>query len=96
MKFISYFLSFLGFIFFNQILTIKSSQELNTNSIIKLFCIENVKSEIRKANLIYTENFGNKVCDCYLKNINNNMEHEKSIFKCKEDANKQFDSLLKE
>ena len=96
MKFKSYFLSFLGFIFLNQILTIKSSPELNTNSIIKIFCIENVKSEIRKANLIYTESFGNKVCDCYLKNINNNIEHEKSIFKCKEDANKQLDSHLKE
>ena len=96
MKFKLYFLSFLGFILFNQILTIKSSSELNTNSIIKIFCIENVKSEIRKANLIYTESFGNKVCDCYLKNINNNIEHEKSIFKCKEDANKQLDSQLKE
>ena len=71
MKFKLYFLSFLGFIFFNQILSIKSSQELNLNSIIKIFCIENVKSEIRKANLIYTETFGNKVCDCYIKNINN-------------------------
>ena len=96
MKFKLYFLSFLGFILFNQILNIKSSSELNTNSIIKIFCIENVKSEIRKANLIYTESFANKVCDCYIKNINNNIEHEKSIFKCKEDANKQLDSHLKE
>ena len=69
MKFKSYFLSFLGFVFFNQILTIKSSPELNTNSIIKIFCIENVKSEIRKANLIYRESFGNNVCDCYLPDI---------------------------
>tara|TARA_B100000965_G_scaffold290188_1_gene247999 strand:+ start:170 stop:460 length:291 start_codon:yes stop_codon:yes gene_type:complete len=96
MKFKSYFLSFLGFIFLNQILTIKSSPQLNTNSIIKIFCIENVKSEIRKANLIYTETFGNNVCDCYIKNINNNIEHDKSIFKCKEYANKQLDSHLKE
>ena len=96
MKFKSYFLSFLGFIFFNQILTIKSSPELNTNSIIKIFCIENVKSEIRKANLIYKESFGNEVCDCYLKNINSNIEHEKAIFKCKKDINKKLDSSVKE
>ena len=96
MKFKLYFLYFLGFILFNQILTIKSSPELNTNSIIKIFCIENVKSEIKKANLIYTESFGNKVCDCYLKNINNNIEHEKSIFKCKKDAKKQLDLHIKE
>ena len=90
MKFKLYFLSFLGFILFNQILTIKSSSELNINSIIKIFCIENVKSEIRKANLIYTESFGNKVCDCYLKNITNNIAHEKAIFKCKEDVQKNL------
>ena len=96
MKFKLYFLSFLGFIIFNEVLKTKSSTELNINSIIKIFCIENVKSEIRKANLIYTESFGNKVCDCYLKNIKNNIEHEKSILQCKEDANKQLDSHLKE
>ena len=96
MKFKLYFLTFLGFIFFNQISIIKSSTEFNANSIIKMFCLENVKAEIIKANLTYKESFGNEVCDCYLKNINNNIEHEKSIFKCKEDANKQLDSQLKE
>ena len=96
MKFNLYFFSLLGFIFINQIFTIKSSPKLNTNSIIKIFCIENVKSEIKKANLIYQESFGNKVCDCYLENLSKNIEHEKSIFKCKEDANKQLDSHLKE
>jgi len=96
MKFKLYFLSLLGFIFFYQILTIKSSSEFNINSIIKIFCLENVKSEIKKANLIYKESFGNKVCDCYLKNIKNNIENEKSILNCKKDANKQLDSYLKE
>jgi len=96
MKFKLYFLFFLGFIFLNEISTIKSSPEFNINSIIKTFCIENVKSELKKANLIYEESFGNKICDCYLKNINNNIEHEKAIFKCKEDVNKKIDSYLKE
>ena len=95
MKFKLYFLSFLGFIFFNQILIIKSSKEINSDTIIKIFCIESIKSEIRKANLIYSESFGNNVCDCYLKNIKNNIEHKKSIFKCKEDINKKLDSYLK-
>ena len=95
MKFKLYFLSFLGFIFFYQISIIKSSTEFNTNSIIKIFCIENVKSKMIKANLTYQESFGNKVCDCYLKNINNNIEHEKAIFKCKNDVNKKLDSYLK-
>ena len=96
MKFKFYFLYILIFFFFNQILITKSSPELNMNSIIKMFCIENVKSEIIKANIIYTDKFGNDVCDCYLKNINNNIEHEKSIFICKEEANKKLDLYLKE
>jgi len=96
MKFKLYFLSLLGIILFYQISILKSSSEFNTNSIIKIFCIENVKSEMKKANLIYEENFGNNVCDCYLKNIKNNIEHEKSILQCKEDANKQLNSHLKE
>ena len=94
MKFKLYFLFFLGFIFFYQISIIKSSPEFNINSIIKTFCIENVKSEITKANLIYQESFGNEVCDCYLKNINNNIEHEKAIFKCKNNVSKKLHSYL--
>ena len=92
MKLKLYFISFLGLIFFNQIFPIKSSQDFNHNSIIKIFCLKNVKSELIKSNLIYTENFGNEVCNCYLKNINNNIEHEKSILKCKEDINKKLNS----
>ena len=95
MKFKLYFLTFLGFIFFNQISIIKSSPEFNANSIIKIFCIESVKSEMMRANLIYQDSFGDEVCDCYLKNININIEHEKAILKCKNDANKKLDSYLK-
>ena len=91
-----YFLYFLGIFYFNQIVIIKSSAELNTNAIIKIFCLESVKSEMMKANHKYTESFGNNVCDCYLKNINSNIGHERSISKCKEDINKKINSNLKE
>ena len=94
MKFKLLFLSFLGLISFYQISIIKSSTKFNANSIIKLFCIENVKSEIIKANLIYKESFGEEVCDCYLENINNNIEHEKAIFKCKNNVSKKLHSYL--
>ena len=96
MKFKLYFLFFFGLIFFYQISIIKSSPELYAKSIIKIFCIENVKSEMKRANLIYKKSFGDAVCDCYLKNINNNIEHEKAISKCKNDVNKKLDSYLKE
>ena len=89
-------LSFLGFILFYQISIIKSSPEFNINSIIKKFCMENVKAETIKANLKYKESFGNDVCDCYLENINKNIEHEKAILKCKNDINKKLDLYLKD
>tara|TARA_B100000963_G_C22306536_1_gene528157 strand:+ start:116 stop:406 length:291 start_codon:yes stop_codon:yes gene_type:complete len=96
MNFKLYFLYFLGVLSFNQTYIIKSYAELNANSIIKIFCIESVKSEMLKANHKYTENFGNEICNCYLKNINNNIEHEKSIIICKEDINKKSNSSIKE
>ena len=91
-----YFLYFLGIFYLNNIFPIKSSTDLNTNSIIKIFCLESVKSEMVKAKINYKESFGDEVCDCYLKNINNNMTHERSIKKCKMDVNKQKDLYLKE
>ena len=96
MNFKSIFLYFLGILYFNQLFLMKSSAELNSNSIIKIFCLESVKSQVIKAKNIYTESFGNEVCDCYLENINNNMGHENSIFKCKEDARKQLNSSIEE
>ena len=75
---------------------IKSSAELNTNSIIKIFCLETVKSEMIKAKNNYSEILGNEVCDCYLKNINSNIDHENAIIKCKQDINKKLNLSLKE
>jgi len=66
----------------NQIF-IKSFAEFNTNSIITMFCLENVKSEMLKANLEYKESFGQEVCDCYIKKLSENKSHEKSISECK-------------
>ena len=96
MKFKIYILSFLGIIYFNEIFLIKISAEINTNGIIKIFCLENFKSEMIKANLIYTESLGNDVCDCYLKGINNNISHENSILKCKSKVYEKSKSYLKE
>tara|TARA_B100000963_G_C22580581_1_gene650647 strand:+ start:1202 stop:1378 length:177 start_codon:yes stop_codon:yes gene_type:complete len=48
-----------------------------------MFCVENVKSEMLKANLKYEESFGKEVCNCYLKKISNNRSHEDSISECK-------------
>ena len=57
--------------------------EINTNSIIKIFCKESVKSEFKKNNFEYTESIGEDVCNCYLKNISNKISHKESIAECK-------------
>ncbi len=57
--------------------------EINTNSIIKIFCKESVKSEFKKNNFEYEESIGEDVCNCYLINISNNISHKESISRCK-------------
>ena len=56
---------------------------IKTNSIIKIFCKERVKSEYKKNNFAYEESIGEDVCNCYLKNISNNISHKESIIKCR-------------
>ena len=57
--------------------------EINTNSIIKIFCKESVKSEFKKNNFEYEESIGEDICNCYLKNISKNVSHKDSISICK-------------
>tara|TARA_Y100001970_G_C13699414_1_gene586428 strand:+ start:344 stop:616 length:273 start_codon:yes stop_codon:yes gene_type:complete len=65
--------------------TIKNNlmAENNSNSIIKIFCLESVKIEMERENLIYSDDFGNEVCNCYLENLSENNSHEESKSKCK-------------
>ena len=69
--------------FINIIYVINLKSEIKTNSIIKIFCKESVKSEFNKNNVRYEESIGEDVCNCYLKNISKNFSHKESISKCK-------------
>ena len=69
--------------FINIIYADKLLSEIKTNSIIKIFCKESVKSEYKKNNFAYEESIGEDVCNCYLKNISKNISHKESISKCK-------------
>ena len=64
--------------------------ETNKNSIINLFCIENFKEEMLKANIKYEEEIANKTCDCYLKEFTKTNSHKKSISKCKLETRKKL------
>ena len=57
--------------------------DIKTNSIIKIFCKESVKSEFKKNNYDYDERIGEDVCNCYLKNLSKKISHQESISKCK-------------
>ena len=64
--------------------------EIKTNSIIKIFCKESVKSEFKRNNFAYEENIGEDVCNCYLKNISKNISHNESISKCQAEELKKI------
>ena len=64
--------------------------ETKKNSIINLFCIENFKEEMLKANINYEEEIAKETCDCYLKEFINTNSHQKAINKCKLKTKKKF------
>ena len=53
------------------------------NSIIKLFCLQSVKEEMLKAEMIYSEKIANETCDCYYEEFTRNSSHQDAITKCK-------------
>tara|TARA_B100000963_G_C22260498_1_gene508327 strand:+ start:106 stop:384 length:279 start_codon:yes stop_codon:yes gene_type:complete len=77
------------FIFINFSYAEVQYSEKNSNSIIKFFCIESVKSEYKINNVEYQDILGEKICNCYLNNISNNLNHENSISNCKIEINEQ-------
>ena len=62
----------------------------NNNSIIKYFCIKNVKSEFKISNVEYSDILGEEICNCYMKNISGNTSHEESISNCKLENKEKF------
>jgi len=53
------------------------------NSIIKLFCLQNVKEEMLKAEIVYSEKIANETCDCYYEEFTQTASHQDAKTKCK-------------
>ena len=58
------------FIFVNLIILFNSFNsyylaQTKQDSIIKLFCLQSVKEEMLKAEMVYSEEIANETCDCY-------------------------------
>ena len=53
------------------------------NSIIKLFCLQSVKEEMLKAEMIYSEEIANETCECYYEEFTQTASHQDAKTKCK-------------
>ena len=53
------------------------------NSIIKLFCLQSVKEEMLKAEMIYSEEIANETCQCYYEEFTQTASHQEAKTKCK-------------
>ena len=60
------------------------------NSIIKLFCLQSVKQEMLKAELVYSEEIANATCDCYYEEFIQTASHKDAKTKCKLETKENF------
>ena len=76
------------FIFVNLIILINSLNsyylaQTKQNSIIKLFCIQSVKEEMMKAEMVYSDEIANETCECYYEEFRQTASHQEAKSKCK-------------
>jgi len=57
--------------------------QTKNNSIIKLFCLQSVKEEMMKAEMVYSEEIANETCDCYYEEFTQTASHQDAKTKCK-------------
>ena len=77
-----------SFIFVNLMILFNSfnnnySAQTKQNSIIKLFCLQSVKEEMLKAEMVYSEEIANETCDCYYEEFTQTASHQDAKTKCK-------------
>ncbi len=53
------------------------------NSIIKLFCLQSVKEEMLKAEMVYSEEMAKEICNCYHEEFIKTASHQDAKTKCK-------------
>jgi len=76
------------FIFVNFLILFNSFSsyylaQTKQNSIIKLFCLQSVKEEMLKAEMVYSEEIANETCECYFKEFTQTASHQDAKTKCK-------------
>ena len=76
------------FIFVNLIILFNSFNSLylaqtKQNSIIKLFCLQSVKEEMLKSDMLYSKEIANQTCVCYYEEFIQTTSHQDAKTKCK-------------
>ena len=76
------------FIFVNLIILFNSLNsyylaQTKQNSIIKLFCLQSVKEEMLKAEMVDSEEIAIETCDCYYEEFTQTSNHQDAKTKCK-------------
>ena len=76
------------FIFVNLMIIFNSFSsyylaQTKQNSIIKLFCLQSVKEEMLKAEMVYSEDIANETCECYYEEFIKTASHQEAKTKCK-------------
>ena len=76
------------FIFVNLIILFNSFKsyylaQTKQDSIIKLFCLQSVKQEMMKSEMVYSEEIANETCDCYYEEFTKTASHQDAKSKCK-------------
>ena len=76
------------FIFLNLIILFNSFNgyylaQTQPNSIIKLFCLQSVKEEMLKAEMVYSDEIANETCECYYEEFKQTASHLDAKTKCK-------------
>ena len=83
------------FIFLNLIILFNSFNsyylaQTKQDSIIKLFCLQSVKVEMMKAEMVYSEEIANETCNCYYEKFTQTSSHQDAKTKCKLKTKENF------
>ena len=83
------------FIFVNLMILFNSFNnnylaQTEKNSIIKLFCLQSVKEEMMRSEIVYSEEIANETCECYYQEFTQTASHQDAKTKCKLETKENF------
>ena len=83
------------FIFVNLIILFNSFNsyylaQTKQNSIRKLFCLQSVKEEMMKAEMVYSKEIANETCECYSEEFTQTSSNQDEKTKCKLETKKNL------